>query len=71
MHTCTDAPPTGSLLTEKDAARYIAMSVFALRQWRCTGRGPAFFKLSRSVRYTLADLDNWLARHRVPTYDAR
>jgi hypothetical protein len=52
---------------ERDAARYIGVSAAALRAWRARGRGPVYYKISKSVRYRLADLDAWLDRCRVPT----
>jgi hypothetical protein len=59
------------LMVEREAAAYIAMSVAFLRQGRCHGivgnrtPTPAFFKNGRSVRYSRADLDRWLADRRV------
>jgi len=60
------APP---LLHEADAARYIGMSIAFLRQARMRARGPAFFRIGRSVRYRFADLDAWLSERRVTTRD--
>lgn len=52
-------------ICERDAARYIGMSVAYMRQARMHGRGPAYVKLGRSVRYFRADLDRFIADHRV------
>ncbi len=58
-------------LTEKEAARYITMSTSYLRKARIDGDlqhrtpGPPFVKIGRAVRYLKADLDGWLAEHRV------
>jgi predicted DNA-binding transcriptional regulator AlpA len=60
------APP---LLHEADAARYIGMSVAFLRQARVRARGPAYFRIGRSVRYRVSDLDAWLSERRVTTRD--
>jgi hypothetical protein len=60
------APP---LLQETDAAGYIGMSVAFLRQARVRARGPAYFRIGRSVRYRLSDLDAWLSERRVTTRD--
>ena len=50
------------LLTEAQAARYLALSVFTLRNWRCRGDGPPFVKISRNaVRYRTQDLDVWVS----------
>jgi hypothetical protein len=67
--TATQAP--AQTLTEADAGRYIAMSRAWLRQGRMRGRGPAYLKIGRSVRYLVTDLDIWLAAHRVVTGEAR
>ena len=40
-----------------------------LAHWRCEGRGPAFHKWGSKVLYLGADLNEWLARQRVPTAD--
>jgi hypothetical protein len=58
------------VLTEADAARYIAMSRSFLRQSRMDGvrdrrtPGPQFLKIGRSVRYLREDLDRWLEQFR-------
>lgn len=57
------------LINEKDAARYIGMSVSFLRQSRMTGKlknrtpGPPFVKYGKAVRYRLQDLDDWIMKH--------
>jgi len=55
----------GDLLNETNAARYIGFTAAALKVWRRTGRGPAFIRTGRAVRYRLSDLDAWLQAHRV------
>jgi len=58
--------------TEKEASKYISMSLSFLRQDRTNGLrlnrtpGPAFLKLGRAVRYLKVDLDSWLLKHRKP-----
>jgi hypothetical protein len=53
-----------ALLTESETARYIAMSRPWLRLQRMRRTGPAFIKISRSVRYDILDLDDFL-RQRI------
>lgn len=58
-------------LVEAEAAKYIGLSVATLRKGRMGHREkhcptPPFIKLGRSVRYLKADLDLYLAQHRVP-----
>lgn len=53
------------LLTEKEAARYLGMSIFTIRQRRLKGRPPVYFKVGRSVRYRQEDLESFLDSCRV------
>jgi hypothetical protein len=53
------------VVREREAAQHIGMSIAFLRQARRDGRGPAHFRLGRTVRYQIADLDAWLSIHRV------
>jgi excisionase family DNA binding protein len=52
-------------LTVHAAANYLGLSASTLNKLRCTGAGPAYFKLGRAVRYDPRDLDQWLAAHRI------
>ena len=54
-----------SIIRERDASRYISMSVAWLRQGRARGRGPSFLRINRAIRYRLQDLDEWLLSQRV------
>ena len=63
MATATDA--TGSLLTEKVAARLLAVSNRTLQTWRFRGIGPAFVRAGRAVRYRQTDLDAWISANTV------
>jgi excisionase family DNA binding protein len=60
-----DAPPTAAILRESAAADYLGLSRWFLRRARADGRGPAYLKLGRTIRYRARDLDDWLARHLV------
>jgi predicted DNA-binding transcriptional regulator AlpA len=51
-------------LTEMDAAGRLGLKVATLRAWRHQGRGPAFVRLGRSVRYLPSDLDEFLRANR-------
>jgi hypothetical protein len=55
-------PPSSStvLLDETNAARILSLSVKTLRRWRWAGKGPAFRKLGRAVRYALSDLEAFI-----------
>jgi hypothetical protein len=52
--------PDLELLTTKEAARFLKLSVSFLAKARMRGDGPRYRKLSRSVRYTKPDLLLWL-----------
>jgi hypothetical protein len=58
-------------LNEHGAAEYLGFSVAALRVWRREGRGPAFIRIGRSIRYRQPDLDAHLDQHRVEPRQAR
>lgn len=57
------------MLTEKEAAAYIAMSREFLERSRSTTRksrylpGPSYVKLGRTIRYLRSDLDIWIKHH--------
>ena len=49
------------LMTEKELAKYLNLSVAACRKWRTKGHGPKFLKLGSAVRYQRQDVDQWIA----------
>ena len=57
-------------MNERDAARYVNLSVVFLQHARCNGAlagrtaGPPFVKIGARVLYLREDLDAWLRRHR-------
>ena len=51
------------MLSEKQAARILAVSIAALRRWRREGRGPEFTHLERCVRYNVKAIEGWLAEN--------
>lgn len=61
--------PRESLKPEQ-AAEYLGQSANTLRQWRSQGRGPAYEKRGRSIRYKLEDLEIWRNANRVLTGEA-
>ena len=54
----------GDLVDQDEAGRYLGRSVRTLEQWRYLGEGPTYIKCGRAVRYSLRDLDAFLAVHR-------
>ena len=49
------------LLTTRELAGYLRLAITTLEHWRLDGRGPAFQRMGRQVRYQRADVDRWLA----------
>ena len=48
------------LVTEKEAARKVKLSVATLRRRRVDGRPPKWVKLGATVRYKVEELDAWV-----------
>jgi excisionase family DNA binding protein len=60
------------LLTQREAARLLRVSVRTLERHRAAGTGPAYVLIGRLVRYRQEDLNNWLALLlRKPAADIR
>ena len=57
-------------LRPPEAAKYLGLAESTLAKLRMGRDGPAFHKLGRAVVYDRADLDAWLAAHRVETGEA-
>ena len=69
--TETKLPITQQAVDEPTAATYAGYTGEAFRKWRREGRGPAFIRVNRSIRYRVSDLDTWLDRHRIETREMR
>jgi predicted DNA-binding transcriptional regulator AlpA len=56
------------LLTPKDAAHFLGMSLSWLAKARMRGDGPTFIKVGRSIRYAEPTLIQWIkSRQRLST----
>ena len=54
------------LVSTKVAAKIMGTEPRTMDNWRSLGRGPAYIKLNnRNVRYALADLLDYIQKHRV------
>jgi excisionase family DNA binding protein len=51
-------------MTESEAAARLGMKVATLRAWRHQGRGPAFLRLGRAIRYLSSDVDEFVQANR-------
>jgi hypothetical protein len=49
------------LLTQREAASILSISVRSLERMRVTGLGPRFVKVGASVRYQQEALERWIA----------
>lgn len=58
-----DTPPMLATDTAGASAK-TGVPARTLDQWRYLGIGPPYYKLGRRVRYSLAELDTWLAERR-------
>jgi hypothetical protein len=52
-------------VNDVEAARILAVSPQTLRNYRHLGRGPAYSKKSRMVRYRISDLFDFMASGRI------
>jgi excisionase family DNA binding protein len=55
------------LLSEKEAAAYLSVSLSTIRRWRRIGDGPAPFRFGGILRYRQADLDTFIQVHTTKT----
>ncbi len=53
------------MLNEEQAAKILGCTVSAMRKWRLLGKGPAYCRIGRLVRYSEADLASFLDANRV------
>jgi hypothetical protein len=73
MMSDQNSPSPKALLTEKEAAEFLAVSDRVLQAWRVSGKGPEFRKLGRVVRYRVGDLEAFVeaGRRRHTSESAR
>jgi predicted DNA-binding transcriptional regulator AlpA len=58
-------PPANThVLNTRQAAAHVGLSASQMAKLRCLGGGPRYAKLGAAVRYSIADLDDWVAHHR-------
>jgi Helix-turn-helix domain len=58
------------LHNENETAELLGCTVSALRKWRMLGKGPAFCRVGRLVRYSELDLSAFLDANRVQPTNA-
>ena len=52
-------------LTLRQASEYLGISQAALRTWKRNGKGPAFFRAGKLLRFRKCDLDAWIEEQLV------
>jgi predicted DNA-binding transcriptional regulator AlpA len=52
-------------LKEVEAAKVLNMNKQTLANWRYQGRGPAYIKLGKAVRYQYADIEKFITENRI------
>ena len=52
-------------LTEKEVSEMTRLSLSTLRNYRCNGKEPVYFKVGRSVRYRESDIIRFCERNRI------
>jgi excisionase family DNA binding protein len=50
----------GDLLSPSELSRYLGVPLGTLANWRYKGRGPAFLRVGRHVRYRAEDVATWV-----------
>lgn len=68
--TAGSPPPAKRMLTEEEAAQRHEMARSTLRFWRTQKKGPRYYKVGRTVRYRVEDLDAFFAGVPVETTDS-
>jgi predicted DNA-binding transcriptional regulator AlpA len=58
-------PVPDKLLTEKDVAPILGVSVYTLQRWRVRRVGPRYVKLGRAIRYRMSDLLDFISGNTI------
>ena len=67
-HVSRSSGPPVVLLTPKDAARLLKVSLSWMAKARMRGDGPPYMRIGRSIRYAEATLLQWMkSRQRLST----
>ena len=60
-HRC---PHVQTALDDEDLSAYLSVPVATIYKWRSTGEAPRAHKIGRYLRWTPADVFDWLERKR-------
>lgn len=53
------------LLTPPELSEHLGVPVATLSQWRYLGKGPAFMRVGKHIRYRSEAVEAWLVEHTV------
>jgi len=67
-HTVGTTAPN-RYLNEKEVAHLCSLALSTLRNWRFLGRGPAYCKIGKAVRYLVSDVETFMEQNRVSHND--
>jgi excisionase family DNA binding protein len=55
-----EAASSNNALSLEQASDYIGVSEAAMRSWKRGGKGPAFFRAGKLLKFRKSDLDAWI-----------
>lgn len=59
------------LIDIEELAQYLGVPVVTIYRWRVEGNGPCAVKIGRHLKFTLSDVQTWLASIRESAPGAR
>ncbi len=65
MATNSDKLPSTKLLSEKEVEKFFGLNYRTLQRERTNGVGIPYHKIGRRVFYRIADIEEFLAAHKV------
>ena len=65
MATNSDKLPSIKLLSEKEVEKFFGLNFRTLQRERTNGVGIPYHKIGRRVFYRIADIEEFLAAHKV------
>lgn len=55
------------LMDENETSKMLKVSIQTLRNWRAKEKGPAYYRIGRSIRYKKKDVEAYLERRFIQT----
>ncbi len=52
-------------IKDTEAAKNLGVAPQTLRNMRCQGKGPPYFRIGRAVRYSVEDLNRYIEARKV------